>query len=159
VVGACSQVPAQCNGRYAPHAGRPPDERCILTGKGIAYWRYIPQLFRWSAGDSYPTCPTWKSYQLVRNVLAAAVNPATEEVWGRPVAILVHDANNPECRPGGEIDKQFCEVQEALAEPTVLRRATWQAIAGSLAEQGGYGKLVTWLDEKYGIRPGTTGID
>lgn len=150
-VGDCSHVPAQCDGRYAPHIGRPENEHCILTGKGIAYWRYIPQLFLWSDSESYPTCPMWKSYQLVRNVLAAAVDPATGKILGRPVAILVYDANNPESWPGGRIDEQFCAIQASLREPTALRRTTWQAIAGVLAERGGYGELVAWLEEKYGI--------
>ena len=96
----CSQVPNKCNGSYASQPGRAPGQRCALTKKKIAYWQYIPQLFTWRADEDYSTCPIWKPYQLVRNVLAAAVDPSRDEVWGQSVTVLVYDANNP-----GELER------------------------------------------------------
>jgi hypothetical protein len=150
----CSQVAThQCNGDYAPQPGRAPERRCALTEKGIAYWDYIPQLFRWRADLDHFPCPIWKPYQLVRNVLAAAMDPETGQIWGQPVAVLVYDASNPTLASGGKMDDQFQVVQAALQGPATLKRTTWQVIAGVLRERGGYEDLIAWLDEKYGITP------
>lgn len=150
----CSQVATyQCNGNYASQPGCAPGQRCALTEKGIAYWHYIPQLFRWRADLDHFPCPIWKPYQLVRNLLAAAVNPETGQIWGQPVAILVYDANNPAFTLDEKIDGHFQAVQAALQGPATLRRTTWQAIVGVLLERSGYEDLITWLDEKYGITP------
>lgn len=150
----CSQVTThQCTGDYAPQPGRAPGQRCALTEKGIAYWHYIPQLFHWRNDLDHQPCPIWKPYQLVRNVLAAAVDPEQREVRGQPAAVLVYDANNPAFAPGGKIDEQFKTVQAALLGPATLRRTTWQVIATILAGQGRYDDLLAWVDEKYGITP------
>jgi hypothetical protein len=150
----CSQVASrQCNGDYAPQAGRAPGQRCALTEKGIAYWRYIPQLFKWPADQDHFPCPIWKPYQLVRNLLAAAVDLERGQIGGQPVAVLVYDANNPAFAPGGKVDEQFRTVQAALQGPAVLKRTTWQAIAKVLSVKGGYEDLLAWLEEKYGITP------
>jgi hypothetical protein len=148
----CSQVAShQCNGDYAHQAGRAPGQRCALTEKGILYWHYIPQLFKWPAGQDHFPCPIWKPYQLVRNLLAAAVDPDRGQVWGEPVAVLVYDANNPAFAPGGKVDEQFRVVGAALQGPATLKRTTWQAMAKVLSEKGGYEDLLAWLEEKYGI--------
>jgi len=150
----CWQVTShQCNGSYAYQVGRASGQRCALTDKGIAYWDYIPQLFRWQADIDHVPCPIWKPYQLVRNVLAAAIDPERGQVWGQPVTVLVYDANNPAFASGGKVDEHFQVAQTALQEPATLKRTTWQAIAGVLLERGGYEDLTAWLDEKYGITP------
>jgi hypothetical protein len=150
----CSQVAShQCNGGYAHQAGWAPGQRCALTEKGILYWHYIPQLFKWPADQDHFPCPIWKPYQLVRNLLAAAVDPERGQVWGEPVAVLAYDANNPAFAPGGKVDEQFRTVQAALQGPAVLKRTTWQAMAKVLSEKGGYEDLLVWLEEKYGITP------
>jgi hypothetical protein len=150
----CSQVASyQCNGDYASQPGRASRQRCVLTEKGIAYWDYIPRLFHWRADLDHRPCPIWKPYQLVRNVLAAAIDPEKGQIWGEPVTVLVYDANNPACTPDGKVGKQFQTVQAALQGPATLKRTTWQAIAGVLLERGGYEDLIAWLDEKHGITP------
>jgi hypothetical protein len=150
----CSQVTThQCNGDYTPQPGRAQGQRCTLTEKGISYWGYIPQLFHWRPDLDHFPCPIWKPYQLVRNVLAAAMDPERGQIWGEPVAVLIYDANNPAFASGGKVDEQFQAVQAALQGPATLKRTTWQAIAGGLLERGGYEDLIAWLDEKYGITP------
>lgn len=139
----CSQVPEDCNGSYAQH--------CTLTENGTKYWQYIPQLFTWRANLEYKPCPIWKPYQLVRNVLAAAVDPKTGNVWGNSMAVLVHDANNPACGSGGLIDEEYRAVEDALQGLATLKRTTWQAVAGVLLAKGGYEDLLAWLEEKYRI--------
>jgi hypothetical protein len=150
----CSQVAThRCNGNYVHQAGRTPGQRCALTERGIAYWHYIPQLFHWPADQDHFPCPIWRPYQLVRNLLAATVDPERGWIWGQPTAILVYDANNPAFAPGGKVDEAFRTVQAALQGPVVLRRTKWQATAKVLSVKGGYEDLLEWLEEKYGIVP------
>ena len=152
-LGTCSQVSkGKCNGNYAEQSGRKPGERCYLTEKGITYWDYIPRLFKWPADKDHTPCPIWRTYQLVRNVLAASIDPNTREVWGNQTAVLVYDTRNPVFAQGGKADELFREVNEALDGPASLKRTTWQSIAAELLEHGGYDRLLTWLDDKYGIR-------
>ena len=155
----CSQIRKRdgkgppCDGRYAHQAGRKTGERCALTEKGIRYWEYIPHLFHRSADRDYGPCPICAPYQLVRNVLAAAVDEDTRRVNSQWEAILLCDARNPATAPGGRIHNQYRDVRAALRRPTALRRATWQALAGALRARGGYDDLLAWLDDKYGIVP------
>lgn len=149
--GACSQVrTGRCNGNYAEQPGRKRGERCYLTEIGVDYWKHIPKLFSWKKEDEYAPCPIWKPYQLVRNVLAAAIS-SSKQVWGQPIAVLLYDARNPVFTGGGEADELFKGVQRALDGLVALKRTTWQAIASVLLKHGGYDDLLTWLDEKYGI--------
>ncbi len=158
-LGPCSQIRKRkrkrpsCDGTYAYQAGRKAGQRCALTEKGIRYWEYIPHLFHWSADRDYCPCPICRPYQLVRNVLAAAADDDTHKANSQSVAILLCDASNPATAPRGRIYKQYQAVQAALWQPSVLKRATWQALAGFLRERGGYDDLIAWLDEKYGIKP------
>lgn len=101
---------------------------------------------------NHSTCPIWKPYQLVRNVLAASVDPQTGEVLDQPTAVLIYDSRNSVFAPGGNVDYLFREVQGALEGSASLKRATWQSIAAALNEQGSYEDLLLWLDEGYGIQ-------
>jgi len=149
----CSQVRKVCNGDYASQPRRQRGQRCALTEKGIKYWDYIPRLFNWPADQDHRPCPIRRPYQLVRNVLAAAIDPTTGDIQPGWVAILLCDANNPATTPGGKIDEQYRAVQAKLQEAAGLKRATWQALAGVLKERGRYDDLLAWLFEKYGIKP------
>jgi len=90
--------------------------------------------------------------QLVRNILAASVDPQTGEASSKPTAVLIYDSRNPAFAPGGKADYLFREVQGALEGPASLKRATWQSTVAALDEQGGYEGVLNWLVEKYGIQ-------
>lgn len=79
--GCCSQTrrlpkgahqgAVQCNGSYTiqtnPVNGE--EARCALSGKGIRYWRVIPEVFRYSADTDYEPCPFAGSrFQWMRNL-------------------------------------------------------------------------------------------
>jgi hypothetical protein len=89
--GSCSQTTpinqglhkgkVQCDSRYA-HQVNPINgkkAKCALTGKGIRYWDFIPDVFKYSAELDYNPCPfAGAEFQWMRNmVLASAV--ATDE--------------------------------------------------------------------------------
>lgn len=150
--GPCSQVTnGKCDGNYSEKPELDYGERCYLSKIGVDYWKHIPHLFRWKNNADYSPCPIRKPYQLIRTVLAAAVSPDTQQVWGQPVAVLVYDARNPVFMPGGEVDGLFRNVKEAFDGPAAVKRTTWQSIAGILSEHSGYNDLLTWLNEKFGI--------
>ncbi|POH33700.1 MULTISPECIES: hypothetical protein [Sinorhizobium] len=81
--GKCSQTALsrtgkrQCNGSYADQVNPANGvrSRCTLTGKGIRYWDYIPQVFAIDPAVEHAPCPfAGDAYQWMRNaVLAAAI--------------------------------------------------------------------------------------
>lgn len=141
-VGSCSRVPRFCDGNYVP-------SECWLTRRGMAYWQHIPKLFAWDAQWLQAPCPLRRPYQLVRTLLAAAIDEQGN-VHGTPTALLVYDGNNPFFADGREAEL-FHAVQAAVRPAAALKRISWQAIARALQARGGYETLVSYLDEKYGI--------
>lgn len=81
--GKCSQAAVsrsgerQCNGRYADQINPRNGVRAqrALTGKGIRYWEYIPNVFALDPAADHTPCPfKGDTYQWMRNaVLAAAI--------------------------------------------------------------------------------------
>ena len=64
----------QCNGNYReqrnPVNGK--RARCVLSAKGIRYWKYIPTYFDLAADHDHVPCPfAGPAYQYMRNLLAA----------------------------------------------------------------------------------------
>lgn len=141
-VGPCSRVPKFCDGDYVPG-------ECWLTQRGVAYWKHIPKLFIWDAHRPQHPCPIRRPYQLVRTLLAAAIDEQGQ-VYGRPTGLLVYEANNPFFADGQEADL-FHKVQAVVKQPTTLKRISWQTIARALETQGRYRDLLDYLEEKYGI--------
>lgn len=141
-IGACSRVPRFCNGEHVPG-------ECWLTQRGVAYWKHIPKLFQWDAHRPQRPCPIRRPYQLVRTLLAAAIDEQGR-VYGHPTALLVYDANHPFFADGREAEV-FRKIQTAIRPPVALKRISWQAIARALEAQGRYRDLLDYLEEKYGI--------
>lgn len=109
--------------------------------------------------SSCSDCGLKRNYQIARNVMSSAINPDTQEVDGNGIALLVYDARNPGFIVGGAGDSAFRgfgkRMKKALSDNEILRRTTWQAVARLLADNGGYGDLLAFLSQKYGIE--TTG--
>ncbi|MDR9806885.1 PGN_0703 family putative restriction endonuclease [Rhizobium hidalgonense] len=79
--GKCSQTALlrsgerQCNGSYIEqiNPGNGLRARCALTGKGIRYWEYIPEVFALDAAADHTPCPfKADAYQWMRNAVLAA---------------------------------------------------------------------------------------
>lgn len=138
-----------CDGRYAPQRGRA--EFCSLTARGIAYWRHIPELFNWAAGEQHDPCPLRGTYQLVRNILAACVPESGQLEAGSGHAVLLYDDRNPAFRPGGKGRNAFDAVKRALKQPERLRACTWQTVVDRLAADDDLEHLAAALREKYGL--------
>lgn len=137
-----------CNGTYS--AQRTRNERCSLTQIGVLYWRYIPSLFKWKNDDDINPCPVHKNYQLVRNILAVGVKGGIVSL-NDGHAILIYDDRNPAFQNGGNGLRAYMETREALREPTMLRKCSWQRLVQSIKESN----ILPWLTKdltlKYGL--------
>ena len=158
-VGTCSRpclTPAasnyegeHCNGTYVKQRAR--KERCSLTEVGVLYWRFISQLFHWNSDQDLIPCPLAANYQLVRNILAIGISPNGEVSLTNGHVILIYDERNPAFQRGGEGFIAFMETQQALREPTMLRKCSWHRITQYMRNKG----MLSWLTEqlvlKYGL--------
>jgi len=141
-----------CDGSYSHQRNRV--TRCSLAEVGVAYWRHVPTLFRWSAETDQDPCPLRTTYQLVRNVLAATVRGDGRADAARGHAILLYDERNPKFGPDGVAWQAVQEVRAALNCPGLLRLGTWQQVAGAVAGDPEVGWLAEELQVKYGIKAG-----
>jgi Restriction Endonuclease associating with ARP len=137
-----------CDGSYTRQRGR--RERCALTERGIAYWRYIPKLFTWPADGDMRPCPLHATYQLVRNILAAYVRP-NGDLDLAAHAVLLYDARNPGFAEGGKGHLAWQAVRSALKNAVLLRRCTWQELVACLRQDAGLDWLTNALRSKYGL--------
>ena len=138
-----------CDGTYSVQKAR--KTRCSLTERDILYWRYVPQLFKWTINSDLNPCPMKKNYQLVRNILAAGVKPDRTVSVRNGHALLIYDKRNPAFQQGGKGLIAYTETQKQLKEPTMLRKCSWQRVIKHIREKN----ILSWLTEslvlKYGI--------
>ena len=137
-----------CDGTYTHQRGR--RDRCALTERGIAYWRYIPKLLAWPADADLQPCPLRATYQLVRNILAACVRP-NGDLDPAAHAVLLYDARNPGFAEGGKGYLAWQTVRSALKNPVLLRRCTWQELVACLRRDAELNWLTEALRNKYGL--------
>ncbi len=137
-----------CNGTYSIQRAR--KERCSLTEIGVLYWRYIPSLFKWENDSNFNPCPLYKNYQLVRNTLAIGVKPDGTVSVNDGHVLLIYDERNPAFQNNGDGLVAYRETQEALQEPTMLRKCSWQRIVQLLREKD----ILPWLTEKLTLKYG-----
>ena len=140
-----------CDGSYTRQRGR--RSRCSLTEIDVRYWRYLPQLFDWSADRDMNPCPLHSTYQIARNVLAACVRPdRTVDIDGGQ-ALVIYDERNPAFLQGGEAAQQWDAATQALVRRPLLRRCSWQRLVAHLANDRDLTWLINGLAAKYGIEP------
>ncbi|MEQ9813320.1 MAG: hypothetical protein RLO50_11105 [Azospirillaceae bacterium] len=138
-----------CDGSYRRQESR--KERCALTSIGVRYWEHLPRLFAWSADRDHDPCPFGTVYQLARNALAATVMASGEIDPATGHALVVYDAHNPVFDAGGDADRQWEAAVGACLVPGLLRRVSWQRLAGFITPASELTWLVDSLREKYGI--------
>ena len=138
-----------CNGSYTQQMSR--QSRCSLSEIGVRYWDYIPALFNWNFDEDLNSCPLRMTYQLVRNVLAAAVTPDGRIEKSNAHALIIYDARNPSFKPGGVGDTQWKAVKSALKRPELLRSCSWQTLVEHISRSGEQTWLVEQLKMKYGF--------
>jgi len=138
-----------CNGAYTRQRSR--NSRCSLTEAGVLYWRFIPGLFSWNSDQDLIPCPLAANYQLVRNIIAAGLNPNGEVNINSGHAVLIYDVRNPAFQKGGQGFIAFMETQRDLREPAMLRKCSWQRITRHMRDRGVLPWLTGQLEAKYGL--------
>jgi hypothetical protein len=141
-----------CDGSYTVQRNR--TERCTLSELRIRYWDFVPDLLAWNRVEDHANCPLNRTYQLVRNVLAACLREDATLDTETAHALVIFDARNPAFHLGGKADAQWRATTDALRYPRLLRRISWRRIAAHLAQFHDLNWLTLGLREKYGIRGG-----
>ena len=138
-----------CNGTYTYQNDR--KERCSLTNIGVAYWKHVPELFKWNNDVDHFSCPLRGNYQLVRNILAACISPDGSVLPEGGHVVLIYDERNPAFQKGGAGYTAFENTKEALREPQLLRKCSWQRVVDHLRGKNDFSWLVDQLEIKYGL--------
>ncbi|HEY3382630.1 MAG TPA: hypothetical protein VGK32_12725 [Vicinamibacterales bacterium] len=120
--------------------------RCPLADLGVKYWEEVPTVVNINKWHGRRDCPMCEPYQLIRNILAA-----NRPGCSRGHALLIYDARNPAFRP--RRNGTFEVLQEALLDPTVLRRCSWQSILSAMMDRPVLEGLVLEVELKYGLIP------
>lgn len=123
----------QCDGDYAPQLNpvNGLSNLCSLTGKGIRYWEFIPNIFDLDSASEYRPCPfAGTNYQWMRTlVLAAAVRPGV-----KPVGVIVY-ADSPSLEFPKYINgydwRKFNDLLKADA--AVLHAVSYQELLAEVA--------------------------
>ena len=140
-----------CDGSYTRQRGR--TERCALSEIKVRYWKYAGDLFGWSPEIDHPLCPLNKTYQLVRNILAACVDEHCKLHADRGHALIIYDQRNPAMAARGICDVAWRKTYEALQARSTLRRLSWQGFIAQWPNDPVLGWLKKMVGEKYGIYP------
>lgn len=162
-VGSCSRPRLStsdkqyCDGSYSVQGKR--TKRCALTQIGVKYWEHIPEFFFWDPNIDHRPCPLNETYQLVRNVLAAGLKPATNKENSENVepteghAVLLYDERNPEFLEGGKGFAAWKKTKEGLkaGRESMLQKCSWQQIILAMKSDPELSWLVKMLHEKYGL--------
>jgi len=138
-----------CDGTYSLQRGR--KSRCSLTEIGVLYWKYIPHIFKWRDDAEPAPCPVYKNYQLVRNIFSACVKKDGGVSLNHGHAVLIYDERNPSFNTGGIGYKAYEQTKEALIQPQLLKKCSWQQIISRIRINGNLSWLGEGLEKKYGI--------
>ena len=139
---------AFCDGNFTKQRGR--KEKCSLTEIGVLYWKYVPAVFKWRNDIEHRPCPLYKNYQLVRNVLAACVQPGGSVSLNHAHALVFYDQRNPAFQKGGDGFTAFEKTRQALKVPSLLRKCSWQSILTHIRKEG----ILPWLTEELNLKYG-----
>ena len=138
-----------CDGTYTRQRER--KERCSLTEIGVLYWKYVPELFDWTNDIDLITCPLFKNYQLVRNILAVCVRPNGDVSPENGHMLLLYDDRNPAFQKGGNGWTSVEKTRDALKDSSLLRKCSWQRIVNHLRNNATLPWLTSQLELKYGL--------
>ena len=138
-----------CDGSYTRQRNR--QTRCSLSEIGVKYWEYIPEILHWRNDEDISPCTLRNTYQLIRNVLAACIDPDGTVDANHAHALIIYDANNPSFQEGGFAREQFAAARATLKVPDLLRSCSWQSLVEHLESSGEMRWLTERLQAKYGF--------
>lgn len=138
-----------CNGSYSIQNGR--TTHCSLTAAGIRYWEYLPQLMTWDCARDWTVCPLSRTYQIMRNMIAAVGKRDGSVDLASGAMVLLVDARNPAFQTEGLGRTAIDSVRAALRVPELLQLVTWQAVTAALRNDKVLAPLAESLEQKYGF--------
>jgi hypothetical protein len=145
----------QCNGNYE-YQVNPVNKisaRCALTGKGIRYWEWVPQVMKIGANTDLRECPfKGGMYQWMRNLVAARALGCSFDL---PAAFILVYAEGPFPMAKRIKSPQWDVFLETVAEKAVpFRSVSYQQLialarsAATATDQGVLSDLADWLDQR-----------
>ncbi|OWO95829.1 hypothetical protein B5E41_08390 [Rhizobium esperanzae] len=154
--GQCSQTALlrsgerQCNGSYIEqiNPGNGLRARCALTGKGIRYWEYIPEVFALDAAVDHTPCPfKTDAYQWMRNAVLAA---AFSRQYGLQAAALAAFADHPSFPTARKAKRGL--IDSGLGGRAAVTPISYQQIIAIAChvglDQELWNDLSAWIDRK-----------
>jgi hypothetical protein len=141
--------PSYCNGQFYNLATQ--KEKCPKSRARALYWDYVPLLFDWEKSEAINHCPLDQNYQLVRTILSAAGRKDKSKPRSNGHAVLIYDERNPQAQPGGKMFRSFMETKNALINPKMLRKISWQNILNTMRGDETLSWLTVQLHDKYGL--------
>jgi len=103
----------------------------------------------WKKSKCLVPCPLNANYQLVRNILAVGVKQDGQVSMANGHVVLIYDERNPAFQKDGKGFIAFIETQQALQEPTMLRKCSWQRIVQHMRNKG----ILSWLTQRFNTPP------
>lgn len=146
---------AQCSGAYVEQVNpvNGVSARCALSGKGIRYWEFVPEVLAFDPTSDYRPCPFASGwYQWMRNLVAAR---ALSKESGLPAAFIVVYADGPFPMAGKVRSEEWQRLIESTAGRAVpLRAASYQQLlacamtAAAPDERPILRDLTAWIERK-----------
>lgn len=145
----------QCNGAYAEQVNpvNGVSARCALTGKGIRYWDFVPEVLAIDPNVDHRPCPFaggW--YQWMRNLVAAR---ATSEESRMPAAFVIVYADGPFPMAKKVNSEEWQRLIENTSGRAIALRVVsyqqllkWAVTAAKPAERSIVVDLTAWIDRK-----------
>jgi hypothetical protein len=123
----------QCTGNYEPQTnpinGR--SASCALTGKGIRYWEYIPQIFNLDPDAEHRPCPfAGSSYQWMRTLVLASALAEKHKL--KPAAALVFADRPimPIAARFGDQDSPWSRMTAGMTGAVRFERLSYEKLPG-----------------------------
>lgn len=132
-------------------------EGCYLIQVGIRYWDYIQTLFKPTSSfqltkePSCDNCPIRDNYQLVRNILAVAIDEYGKTKSNPGHVVMLYDERNPAFYDAGKAMKAWQDTKDALKDHHMLQKCSWQELVTILNKDKELHWLTVKLKEKYGF--------
>jgi hypothetical protein len=147
---------AQCSGAYVEQVNpvNGVSARCALSGKGIRYWEFVPEVLAFDPTSDYRPCPFASGwYQWMRNLVAAR---ALSKESGLPAAFVVVYADGPFPMAGKVKSEEWQRlVETATGRAVPLRVASyqqllaWAVTAAAPDERPILRDLTAWIERKF----------
>lgn len=154
--GGCSQITkdadgrAACNGSYSPQQNPLNGliDRCALSGKGIAYWKWAQTIYGIDAQGDHVPCPfAFDTFQWMRNSALAAAIREQEDKQTRVLAVY---ADAPHLKTAHKVRTGRLGLAPILPQDEILPISYQDMIrlAAAADPNAVWNELLGWVEAK-----------